>query len=385
MPTNGPLGIDVGYLQQVARDPSPYQRMKLGRELAVFVTDLANPEAEREAVLPILLTLANDAVPAVRRAIAEEVQLSDHVPPNLIFAIAADDDDIALPFLANCPSLNEAALLAVVSIGDEARQCAVARRAQLPRKVLATLLKSGSSAVCRAVLANPAIKLPVEAYRLIMNRFSSVTAICEALRRRPDLPVEIRVRLAQINNDRVKVVLVKQGWVDEARLDEMLAEAEDHSYLQIGRGLDETDLVAMVRYLLDHHLISGTLICRAICHGEFAFVAEALAQIAEMPARHIWSVLATRNHPSLQAICLRANLPEPCALLLHHAMESGAADGELQDPSSFASVMVDVLISDELDQSPETRAQILSLIGAYGPEEVREKTRRLAEALPRAA
>lgn len=385
MSMNSSIGLDVSFLRQVAQDPSPYQRMKLGRELAAFVTNQEMPEDERQAVLPILLSLSNDLVASVRRAIAEDIELAKFVPPDLVFAIAADDDDIALPFLAACPSLNAGTLVAIVRLGDEARQCAIARRLELPRQVLAALIRIGNVIVCRTLLANTAISLPIEAYRLIMNRFSAVTPICEAMRKRTDLPIEMRVKLAQINNDRVKVVLAKQGWVEDDRLDDLLSEAEDHSFLHLAHGLERADLEAMIKYLLDNQLISGTLVCRAVCHGEFTFVTEALAQLADMPVRHVWSVLSTRNHPSLQAVCVRANLPAACVSLLHLAMECGAGDQKPTTATAFSSSMIDVLLRERHKQTPEEITAILTLIATYGPEEVRMTTERLIATMPRAA
>ncbi|WP_342641920.1 DUF2336 domain-containing protein [Rhodoligotrophos ferricapiens] len=379
------IGLDVNFLTRVAEDPSPYQRMKLATELASFVANKDNPEPERAAVLPVLLKLAEDEAISVRRAIAQELELASFVPPDVAFAIAADEDDIALPFLVACPGLTDGTLVAIARIGDDRRLCAIARRANLPRHALAVLIKFGSPAVCKELLGNAAISIPIEGYRIIMSRFAAVTSVCEAMRRRRDLPVEMRVKLAQINNDRVKVVLAKQGWVENDRLDELVSEAEDHSFLQIAHGLSGEDLEAMVRYLTVNRLVTGSLICRAICHGEMSFVTEALAQLAGMPNRHVADVIATRNEVGLKVVCEHAGLPQPCVDLLQLATENDSGQVKDVDPASFAREIVDLLIQNSAGRSELDISGLLSLIGAYGPDEIKAVTDGLLASTPRAA
>ncbi|WP_170984476.1 DUF2336 domain-containing protein [Rhodoligotrophos defluvii] len=377
------IGLDLDFLTRVAEDPSPYQRMKLATELAAFVCNHANTKAERDAVLPIVLKLANDEAITVRRAIAQELELAPSVPPDIAFAIAADEDEIALPFLSSCPGLSDGTLVAVARIGDDARLCAIARRQNLPRHALAVLIKFGSAKVCRELLKNDKVTIPVEGYRTIMARFASVTSVCEAMRRRQDLPVEIRIKLAQINNDRVKVVLARQGWVDDSRLDELVSEAEDHTFLQIAHGLDAADLEAMVRYLSANRLLTGSLVCRAICHGEIDFVIEALTQLAGMPRRHVANVLATGNAAGLAIICEQAQLPDPCRELLQLALECGiSGDG---DGNAFAHELVEAAVRRGKGRMSEDLAAILALIGNFGPEEIKPITERLISSPPRAA
>src|SRR5690606_9885381 len=111
--------LDLDFLRGIAGDPSPYQRMKLATELAAFVSNSGMPPAERAAVLPILLKLASDEDVSVRRTIAQELELADLVPPDVAFAIAADDDEIALPFLAACRGLTDGTLVAIARVGDD--------------------------------------------------------------------------------------------------------------------------------------------------------------------------------------------------------------------------------------------------------------------------
>ena len=105
MSENPLSGIDTSVFDRISDSGSTGQRLSLAGQLAEFLSDPETPEAEREAVVPAVLKLATDPVVNVRRALAAGLIRTARVHADILFAIFADCDEIALDFLLKTPAL----------------------------------------------------------------------------------------------------------------------------------------------------------------------------------------------------------------------------------------------------------------------------------------
>jgi uncharacterized protein (DUF2336 family) len=97
-------------------------------ELAAFVADPATPEVERRAVVPAVLKLTGFPDTELRRELAARLSQATALHADIVFSLAAADDEIALPFLAATPALDAWRMLAILQVGDTARQVTLANR-----------------------------------------------------------------------------------------------------------------------------------------------------------------------------------------------------------------------------------------------------------------
>src|SRR5690606_11770582 len=97
-------------------------RTHLAKQLAAFVADPANSPEEREMVVPPILRLSVDPVADVRRELANGLKPVGELNADILFTVVADDDAIALPFLAECAGLDPWRMLAILQVGDISRQ-----------------------------------------------------------------------------------------------------------------------------------------------------------------------------------------------------------------------------------------------------------------------
>src|SRR6202451_3724082 len=100
---------------------------------------------DRAAAEGAMLMLLDDASPLVRRALADALAASPEAPPSIVFALAADQAQIAAPVLALSPLLVDADLVDAVATGSPAVQEAVASRAALPRSGAAAIAGGGTA------------------------------------------------------------------------------------------------------------------------------------------------------------------------------------------------------------------------------------------------
>src|SRR5437868_15006401 len=96
----GQPGLDVSIFDMIIETGDVQARLQLVVELAGLLNDAEAPESERNCVVPSVLKLAADPVKDVRRLLAETVVAAKDLHGDILFSIVADDDDIALPFLA---------------------------------------------------------------------------------------------------------------------------------------------------------------------------------------------------------------------------------------------------------------------------------------------
>jgi len=91
-------------------------------------------EDDRAAAEGALLMLLDDASPLVRRAMADVFARSADAPAAIVQALALDQPSVALPILEHSPLLIDADLVDLIATGNCETQCAIARRAALPRR-----------------------------------------------------------------------------------------------------------------------------------------------------------------------------------------------------------------------------------------------------------
>lgn len=373
------LGIDLGFLERIAADASSYRRMKLARELGAFVVNRNTDPSEREAVGPILLRLMNDPVTAVRHALVAELESARRLPPDLIFAVAADDAEIVLSFLARSPAIRAKEMAAIARIGDPARQVAIAERRDVSPEAVDALAKRGAPMAVAALIRNEAVSIPERSYEILLSRFGGDSDFLEMLFERVDLPMNIRIRVARKRSDRVKLLLGSRGIVADQEAGELVSDAEEIVFLSIAKGSCEDERAALVRYLADNKLLTASLLARAICFGDIAFVEESLAYLAGMPLAQLRNILHGDNFLNVRAICSHCDLPPSCHVLVRLAVETRHMWASLGGPENkgFARAMIETLASDGAGLAPAEKARALAMIARYGPGDVKELAYRL--------
>ena len=97
---------------------------------AWLISDLSADD--RAAAEGALLMLLDDPSPLVRQAMAEVFARSVEAPAAIVQALSLDQPSVSLPVLEYSPLLIDADLVDIVATPNEAIQCAIARRLNLP-------------------------------------------------------------------------------------------------------------------------------------------------------------------------------------------------------------------------------------------------------------
>ena len=382
------FGLDDRIFMTVIAEGDTDQRMALATQLADFVASPETPEMEREQSVPALLKLAADPVFRVREILAEKLVDVPWLNADLLFAIIADDDEIALPFLAETPALGHWHMLAVLRVGDDARRATVALRPDISSEAVDYIIESLPLAVNALMLENENLILTADQYRALYDRFGETREVLDILLERADLPLDIRIGHARLAASRMQQLVVERGWLPANGAVEMVTEAEELAVLNILTGTAQEQRGDLINRLVDDELITPSLIVRAACTGATDLVADILASLAGVPAKRALDAMFVKPAGTFRSLHAKAGLPQSCYWTLQAACDVAREErqeGVRLPPEDFGRRMIEVLLTRYEALPMAERPKQLDFVGRFAADRTRHIARRLKADLLRAA
>lgn len=380
------FGLDIQVFMDVIACGDAERRTSLALQIARFLADPASPAGEREQVLPTARRLAADPDIAVRRAFTEALSTLETLDADLLFTIVADDDEVALPFLAATPALDSLRMLAVLRAGDEARQAVIASRANLSDEAIEVITRELPLGVNALLLENTEARLGPLHYRTLYQRFGTEREMLERLLARPGLPPVIRIAQARRAAANLHELLAGRSWIAPTKAAELVSDAEEVATLEILVSAAPFDLPAAVAFLIDNDLLTSSLIVRAACQGDMHVVAECLAGLSGLPLRRVEEkMFASGRFKSLHARC---GLPQACFWALQAACDVASdarQDGMELRPDEFGARLIEQLLTRYESMPLAEQPRVLDLIGRFAAEKIRHLATMIRADLQQAA
>ncbi len=191
-----------------------------------------------------MLMLLDDPSPLVRRALADALAASPNAPPAIVFALAADQPQIAAPVYALSPLFVDADLVDAVATGGAAMQAAIASRAALPRSVAAAIAEVGTAESCLVLVENCDADIAPFSIDRIVERFGHLAAIRESLLARDDIPAATRQTLVTKLSETLAGFVAGRAWLDADHAQRMAREACEKATVTIAAETPETELAS---------------------------------------------------------------------------------------------------------------------------------------------
>jgi uncharacterized protein (DUF2336 family) len=381
-------GLDITVLEAVLDCGQGEARQALARQLAALIADAATPDIERQQVVPILLKLATDLDRDVRVALADELSTVDHIHQDLIFAIIADEDAIALPFLATTPGLNSWHMQAILRVGDEARQRTVAGRPDLSEEAQSFIIRAGSAVAAATMLQNRRIKLKPQDYQTLFGRLGQSGDVVDRLLAREDLPLDIRITQAKRAAVRMRQMMAERGWMPANDANDLVADAEENAVLHVLQQASPVERAHGMQFLAAQNMLTPSLIVRAACLGETTVVAAALGHLAGQPQERVQSFMLTKGGAGIRSMLHRSMLPAAC-----HAIIAASADVAAQareegvdlDADAFGRRLLENLMLQFGALGARDQAKLMDYVGRFADDKVRKIARKLKADVLRAA
>ncbi|MCZ6894288.1 MAG: DUF2336 domain-containing protein [Gammaproteobacteria bacterium] len=163
-----------------------------------FTSEYASGEMSqslREAAAPILREFAVDALREVREAIAQQLESCPFLPVSVARTLALDVESVAVPFIRNSSVLTDEDLVALVRVGGEIKQIAVAERITVSEVVSGALVDTENRNVVSALLANANAAIAEQTLHDAIALVGDDAYVQELFARRAVLPPGIKERL----------------------------------------------------------------------------------------------------------------------------------------------------------------------------------------------
>jgi uncharacterized protein (DUF2336 family) len=348
---------------------------------AWLISDLS--EEDRAAAEGALLMLLDDASPLVRRAMAEVFAGTLEAPAAIVRSLSTDQPSVALPVLEYSPLLLDADLVDIVATGNDEMQCAIARRSNLPPSVCAAIAEVGSASAALELIENPRAELAPFSWDRIVERHGHLAAIREAMLVLEDLPAATRAALVGRLTDTLAQFVVARNWMSGDRAERVATEARDRSTMNIASLSRSEDMRGLVQHLRATGQLTAGLILRALLSGNLELFDHALAELSGLPLARVSALLHERGGASLQALLVRAGLPETTFGAFRVALEASHEMGFVNSADGAARLsrqMVErVLTYCENDQ--QAAEPLLILLRRFATESAREEARMFCDEL----
>ena len=348
---------------------------------AWLISDLSDDD--RAAAEGALLMLLDDPSPLVRQTMAQVFARSAEAPAAIVQALALDQPSIALPVLEHSPLLIDADLVDIVATGNDEMQCAIARRISLPASVCAAIAEVGSAAAALELIENARAELPSFSWDRIVERHGHLAAIREAMLVLEDLPAATRLALVAKLSDTLAQFVVARNWLSADRAGRIADEARERSTVNIAARSYGEDMRGLVAHLRATGQLTAGLILRALLSGNVELFDASLAELSGLPQARVSALLHDRGGAGLQALLIRAGLPESTFAAFRVALEASHETGYVDTLGGVARLrrrMVErVLTHCETDR--QAAEPLLILLRRFATESAREEARTFCEEL----
>src|ERR1700694_4186494 len=348
---------------------------------AWLISDLS--EDDRAAAEGALLMLLDDASPLVRQAMAEVFARSTDAPAAIVQALSLDQPSVALTVLEHSPLLIDADLVDIIATGICEPQCAIARRINLPASVCAAIAEVGTPSAALELIENAYAELAPFSWDRIVERHGHLAAIRESMLVLDDLPAATRVALVAKLSDTLAQFVVARNWLSADRVGRIANEARDRSTVNIAARSRGHDMRGLVRHLRATGQLTAGLILRALLSGNLELFDHALSELSGLPQVRVSALLHDRGGAGLQALLIRAGLPESTFAAFRAALEANHETGYVDTAAGAATLrrrMVErVLTHCETDRQGAEPPFIL--LRRFATESAREEARMFCEEL----
>jgi uncharacterized protein (DUF2336 family) len=321
--------------------------------------------------------LLDDASPLVRQAMAEVFARSADAPAAIVQALSLDQASVALPVLEHSPLLIDADLVDIIATGNCEMQCAIARRIDLPASVCAAIAEVGTPSAALELIENAYAELAPFSWDRIVERHGHLAAIRESMLVLEDLPAATRVALVAKLSDTLAQFVVARNWLSADRAGRIASEARDRSTVNIAARSRGDDMRGLVRHLRATGQLTAGLVLRALLSGNLELFDSALSELSGLPQARVSALLHDRGGASLQALLIRAGLPESTFAAFQVALEVSHETGYVDTVGRAARLrrrMVErVLTHCETDR--QAAEPLLILLRRFATESAREEAR----------
>jgi uncharacterized protein (DUF2336 family) len=291
------------------------------RDIAANVGGKLDPDlstTERLSAEALARLLAEDAIEAVRQALAISVRESRHLPRDIALKIAHDVDSVSTPFLEVTEVFSEEDLQQLILTVSEGARAAVARRPHLPQSVATSLAEIGGAYVAQDLASNESAELGEAALAALVSRFHDRLWLLEQIAARPYVPLSIVEQLISKVSDAAREKLLARHPVPDF-VEPLVVTAKMSALLRVIRDAPQNELSALAEAMDKRGELTPILILQALKNHDLAFFEAAMAIRANIPLSNARKLVREGGLEGTIRLAKKAKIP----MCLHQDMMAG--------------------------------------------------------------
>lgn len=341
---------------RLMQDKSPDNRATMAGKIATQL-DRELTEAERKIALDIVGIMAHDAVVKVREALADNLRHIPDVPKDIALQLAHDVESVALPMLESSSVFSDEELIEILSGASEQKQEAIAHRAEVSAHLSEAIVTTAGEKAVAALMANEGAELNEKSLTVAIDRFKDSDAVKAPMVGRSKLPVTVAERLVSLVSDKLKDVLVQKHDLPPGMAADIIMQSRERATVSLfSDGATESDVERLVRQLFENSRLTPSLILRATCMGDIAFLEWALSTLAGVSITNARMLMHDAGPLGFKSIYEKSGMPRQLAPAFRIAIEvarENRFDGEEGDRERYRRRMIERILTQYEDLANE--------------------------------
>lgn len=360
-------------MAKLTRSTAPDARAEVADAIGRSIDSPDMGDRERDIALDIVRKLAGDVEQQVRRNLADAVRQSVGLPHDVAMKLARDVADVSLPIISDSVVLTDGDLVALVEEGDSDKQLAIANRDEVSEVVAGALVERGNEDVVVAVVSNPGAALDEPALGRALDRFGDSPRLQEPMVARSTLPVGVAERLVSLVSEKLRDELVSRHEISPDMAADLVLEGRERATLSLVSDDGPSQRVEdLVREMARNGRLTDSILLRAACTGDLAFVAAGLAVRADIPFRNADLLVNDDGGKGLRSLATKAGLSEHDRIILRAAVDVARSTEMVDAPDArarFAETVLERVLTtfdaDEEGFSEEDAEYLIKKLSKY--------------------
>lgn len=296
----------------IVKDESPDVRLALAGRLVRLLPDLSEDRHSQIYAYTIeaLQTLARDEATKVRAALSQTLKDQLGAPADIINQLARDiERDVAEPILRHCAALSDEILLDIVRTHPENWPLdAVAGRAHVSVELSDAIIEASQERAGQILIENKTAQISDGTLHKIIEKARTFVSWQRPLAIRPVLPLEFAMKLADIADQSIQMLLIQRTDLD--------MHARDEITTQIRRRLDMAgnsdgpvlSVEERVKKLIAEKSLDEDKVTEGLNSHDREFVTVALAAMVRTSRSNMEHIISMQKPKAIIAICNRAGV-----------------------------------------------------------------------------
>lgn len=351
----------------LVREPSPAARSRIAGKIAAGYNTGLFTEGETRLANEIFRLLLKDTEVKIRKMMSEALQSNLAVPHDIIWTLANDVLEVALPVLEHSYVLTEEDLIVITRASREhPRLMAIARRASISKELTHALICKRDEAVTKTVLRNASASIADASVAQVMDDHARDNTVLEELVLRGGLPYHFAEKLFATVSDSLKKQLTRKYKMNKSVIEDAAHSARERAMLQfISPWMSQQEINQLVDQMHRNKRLTDSVIIRSLCIGDLRFFEACIAKRVGIPVSNARILILDPGPLGFKALYESAgmspNFYQAVHTMLHLALEE-TQYGNYRS-TDFAARMIERIAEGGFDRTVENMGTLLTMIG----------------------